>query len=51
LTEERRKELVKVVRKMGEATKVSLRNLRRKQTITSKDSRRIRKYPKTNSTS
>jgi len=29
LTEERRKELVKVVRKMGEATKVSLRNLRR----------------------
>jgi len=29
LTEERRKELVKVVRKMGEGTKVSLRNLRR----------------------
>lgn len=29
LTEERRKELVKVVRKMGEATKVALRNLRR----------------------
>jgi ribosome recycling factor len=29
LTEERRKELVKVVRKMGEAAKVSLRNLRR----------------------
>src|SRR4030042_1827159 len=29
VTEERRKELVKVVRKMGEATKVSLRNLRR----------------------
>lgn len=29
LTEERRKELVKVVRKMGEATKISLRNLRR----------------------
>jgi ribosome recycling factor len=29
LTEERRKELVKVVRKMGEATKVALRNIRR----------------------
>jgi len=29
LTEERRKELVKVVRKMGEDTKVALRNLRR----------------------
>ncbi len=29
LTEERRKELVKVVRKMGEGTQVSLRNLRR----------------------
>jgi len=29
LTEERRKELVKVVKKMGEATKVSLRNIRR----------------------
>ena len=29
LTEERRKELVKVVRKMGEAAKVSLRNVRR----------------------
>ncbi len=29
LTEERRKELVKVVRKMGEGTKVALRNIRR----------------------
>lgn len=29
LTEERRKELVKVVRKMGEAAKVALRNIRR----------------------
>jgi len=29
LTEERRKELVKVVKKMGEATKVALRNIRR----------------------
>ena len=29
LTEERRKELVKVVKKMGEGTKVSLRNIRR----------------------
>jgi ribosome recycling factor len=29
LTEERRKELVKVVKKMGEAAKVALRNLRR----------------------
>ncbi len=29
LTEERRKELVKVVKKMGEATKVGLRNIRR----------------------
>jgi ribosome recycling factor len=29
LTEERRKELVKVVKKMGEGTKVALRNLRR----------------------
>ncbi|RPJ06078.1 MAG: ribosome recycling factor, partial [Deltaproteobacteria bacterium] len=29
LTEERRKELVKVVKKMAEATKVALRNIRR----------------------
>lgn len=29
LTEERRKELVKVIKKMGEASKVALRNLRR----------------------
>ena len=29
LTEERRKDLVKVVKKMGEATKVALRNIRR----------------------
>ena len=45
LTEERRKELVKVVKKMGEAAKVALRNIRRDANEHLKDLEKNKKIP------
>jgi ribosome recycling factor len=49
LTEERRKELIKVVKHEGEGAKVAVRNLRRDANATSRTPSRPRRSPKTTS--
>ena len=47
LTEERRKELIKVLNSITEKNKVSIRNIRREANELLKKTLRIKKYPKT----